>query len=355
VKVARLIPGERSAAPPGSLIGAVLAQDLLVAGARWSKGRRLSEADLAELARGDVRRRGPRAGSLIIGPPEVTVLIPEPDELHEDEAAVRLAAALAGPCLEVRGPRESRIDLLAAGPGAVRVRAGRLEQINRIDGLSVFTLFDGQLVAAGTLVASVKTGPHVVPIAGIRRAEVIARAGGPVVDVRPYAARRVGVIVNETMGPAGRARFEASLAPRVTALGSSLVAIVFVADDAGHAEHAFRRFLRGADRADVILTAGVAFTDPRDPILVAFAAIGGRIVSHGVPAHPGSMLWLGRAGRTSVMGLPSCASYSRRSAADLVLPWLLAGEPASRATIARLGHGGVLTGDMRFRFAPSAR
>ena len=40
---------------------------------------------------------------------------------------------------------------------------------------------------------------------------------------------------------------------------------------------------------------------------------------------------------------------------DLLLPRLLAGEPPTRATIARLGHGGVLTRDQRFRFPRYAR
>ena len=74
-----------------------------------------------------------------------------------------------------------------------------------------------------------------------------------------------------------------------------------------------------------------------------------------MPAHPGSMLWLGRAGRTTFLGLPTCGAYSRATAADLLLPWLLAGEPPTRRTVARLGHGGILTRDMRFRFPPYAR
>jgi len=355
VRIVRVVPGEPLPDPRGWPAGAVLACDLVVAGTRWSKGRRLTETDLEALATGDHAPPGPRAGSADGLPPAVTLLIPGPTDLHEDEAAVRLAVAVAGPGLEVRGPHESRIDLHAVVPGAVRVRTGRLERLNRIDGLSVFTRLDGQLVTAGTLVASVKTGPHLVPAADVRKGEAIAAAGGPVVDVRPYAARRIAAIVKGSLAPAARARFEAAFTARVEGLGSSVIALAYVADDPAAAERAFRRFLRGADRADVILTAGAASTDPADAIIVAFAAVGGRVVSHGAPAHPGSMLWLGRAGRTSVLGLPSCGAYSRAGAADLILPWLLAGEPPNRRTIARLGHGGLLTREMRFRFPPYAR
>jgi len=329
----------------------VLARDLVVAGVRWSKGRRLTIADLDRLLVGEVRGQGPWADSAR----PATLLVPERGDVHEDDAAVRLAVAVAGPGVEVRGPHESRIDLHAIAPGVVRVRSARLARLNRIDGLSVFTRFDGQLVAAGTLVASIKTGPHLVPAADVLRGEAVASAGGPIVDVRPYASRRIAAIVKESLAAAGRASFEAALAVRVEGLGSSLVGLVYVRDDATAAERAFRRFLRGADHADVILTAGAASTDPTDAILVALAAVGGTVVSHGVPAHPGSMLWLGRAGRTSVLGLPSCGAYSRATAADLVLPWLVAGEPPNRRTVARLGHGGILTREMRFRFPPYAR
>ena len=95
--------------------------------------------------------------------------------------------------------------------------------------------------------------------------------------------------------------------------------------------------------------------DPSDACFVALDELGGRVVRRGVPAHPGSMLWLARLGRVPVLGLPTCGAYSKATAADLLLPRLLAGEPASRATIARLGHGGILTRAMRFRFPSYAR
>jgi hypothetical protein len=62
------------------------------------------------------------------------------------------------------------------------------------------------------------------------------------------------------------------------------------------------------------------------------------------------MLWVGRLGRMALLGLPTCGAYSKATAADLLLPLLLSGEPASAATVAHLGHGGVLGRQMRFRF-----
>ncbi len=358
VKLVSISPGAPLPHPAAALSGAVLARDLVVRGERWSKGRRLSEADLAALAAGEVARPGPWAGASEGPPPSITLLLPEPGDVHEDDAAARLAAAVVGPGLIVRGPKELRFDLVAEQAGEVRVRAAVLERLSAIDGISVFSILDGQLVSAGTLVASVKTGPHLVSAASLLRAEEIAtraERGGPLVQVRPYVPRRVAAVVKETLAEPARVRFEAALRARVEGLGSTLVEVRYVADDPAGVEAAFRSLIRGPARVDLVLTAGAASTDPSDPVFVAFGAVGGRVASHGVPAHPGSMLWLGRAGSTTFLGLPTCGAYSKATAADLLLPWLVAGEPPSRATVARLAHGGILTRDMRFRFPPYAR
>ncbi len=115
------------------------------------------------------------------------------------------------------------------------------------------------------------------------------------------------------------------------------------------------RFVRRSDPVDLILTAGAASTDPLDACYVAIAALGGRVVRRGVPAHPGSMLWLARIGSTAILGLPTCGAYSKATAADLLLPRLLSGEGPTERTVAKLGHGGILTRSQRFRFPAYAR
>ena len=62
------------------------------------------------------------------------------------------------------------------------------------------------------------------------------------------------------------------------------------------------------------------------------------------------MLWLAQIGDSAVLGLPSCGAYSKVTAADLLIPRLLSGDPPTAATVAKLGHGGILTRSMRFRF-----
>jgi hypothetical protein len=340
VRVEQVTPGRRV---PARLVDGVLTRDLKVGGKRWTKGRRLSEDDLLALAAADE------------GPP-VTILLAEPGELHEDDAAIRLAKAVAGENLDARGPTQSRLDLVASTAGVVTVLVPELDRINRLDPLEVFTVFDGQVVEKGDLVASVKIAPHIVDAGIIDAAARLAGFGSqPVVWVSKLLKRRVGVVVKESIRGTARDRFEASVRAKVDGLGSKILDIVYVEDDADAVETAIAQFTRGAETADVILTAGSASTDPRDTFFMAIDALGGRVVRRGVPAHPGSMLWLARVGGTSILGLPTCGAYSKATAVDLLLPRLLAGEPASERTVAKMGHGGILTRSQRFRFPLYAR
>lgn len=341
-----------------ALAGAVLTRDLVVGGARWSKGRRLSDEDLDALEHEPAIGRGPWAERSDGEPAalDVTLLVPDATDVHEDDAAVRLAAALVGSGVTLRGPSESRVDVLAAHDGVLRVDVTGVERLDRIDPIAVFTAYDGQVVSAGAVVASVKVGPHLVPEAVLERAEaVLRRRPRAVVDVRPFARRRVAALVRETLGPAARERFEASVRARVERLGSKLIEISYVPDNAEEVSARLRRLTDGSPAVDFLLTAGAGSTDPADPVFVALDELGGRVVSHGVPAHPGSMLWLGRLHRTTIIGLPTCGAYSKATAVDLLLPWLLSGDPPTRATVARLGHGGLLTRDMRFRMPSYAQ
>jgi hypothetical protein len=350
VRVERIAPGS---AMPGALVGAVLARDLVVAGERWSKGRRLSREDLFALEASGTGPSGAAARTRTI-----TILVPEPGEIHEDAAGLRLAEAVrAGDdALIVRGPSQSRVDLVAAVAGVVEIRLGPLERLNRLDPLEVFTVFDGQVVAPGDLVASVKVGPHLVEESVLARGERLAGRGTPIVRVRPFrTGLPVAVLVKESIEGVPRQRFEAAVRDKIAGLGLELLDIRYVPDSTAEVTAALRAVTRGRNRAAIVLTAGGGSTDPADPFFVAVDALGGRVVRHGVPAHPGSMVWLARVGGTAIVGLPSCGAFSKATAADLLLPRLAAGEPASAATVARLGHGGILNRHQRFRFPGYAR
>ena len=80
-----------------------------------------------------------------------------------------------------------------------------------------------------------------------------------------------------------------------------------------------------AQGAQVIALAGSRAMDPLDPAFEALQRVGARMERHGVPAHPGSLVWLARAGAASIIGMPACGLFSQASVFDLLLPRLLTG------------------------------
>jgi hypothetical protein len=280
-------------------------------------------------------------------------------DLHEDEAAGRLAAAVGGGGVRADAPRQSRLDLTARWDGIVHVRVGELTRLNTLDTLEVFTLYHGQAVSAGETVASVKVAPHVVPESLVEAGEAIARGAAPLVDVRPYLPLEVGAIAEEALSGEGLERFEAGARRKVEALGSRFVGTVVIDDpDPATAERAVRDALVRSVRERglrVLLVGGVSAGDPISPFFAALESLGGRVLRRGVPAHPGSMIWLAELDGSRLLGLPQCGMFSMATAADLVLPRLLTGEALTAADLADLAHGGMLGRQMRFRFPPYAR
>jgi molybdopterin biosynthesis enzyme len=104
--------------------------------------------------------------------------------------------------------------------------------------------------------------------------------------------------------------------------------------------------------AGVLIVAGASALDPLDPVFGGLTLLGARMERHGAPAHPGSLLWLARWQELPVLGMPTCGMFSKATTFDLVLPRLLAGERVGNREIAGLGHGGLLSREMAYRFPP---
>jgi hypothetical protein len=280
-------------------------------------------------------------------------------DLHEDEAARRLASAAVGAGVELRPPRQSRLDLTARWDGVLHVRVAALTRLNAIDPLEVFTLYHGQAVVAGQVVGSVKVAPHVVPESAVLAGVRIAEEAGTLLEVRPYQGLEVGAIAQEAITGEALARFDAGARFKIEALGSRFVGTVVVGDtEPQPAERAARAALIWAIRErelPVVLVGGVSAGDPLSPFYAALDSLGGRLLRRGVPAHPGSMIWLAELEGSRLLGLPQCGMFSLATAADLVLPRLLTGEALTAADLADLAHGGLLVKEMRFRFPPYAQ
>lgn len=281
-----------------------------------------------------------------LGERELHLVGAESDEIHEAEAGARLAQAVAGPGIDIRGPAESQYTLLAQHRGLLRVDVDRLFTVNNHDGISVLTRFDHQPVEAGAELAGAKVTPLVMPRATLEAVERICREGPPL-RVLPFRPMRVAALVLERVDQRSRERFQAALERKLAWFGSELVAVG--EDRTGDRYvHALRGVLEA--QPDLIMAAGASSLDPLEPLFGALDAVGARMVKHGVPVHPGSLFWIAYIGPVPLFGLSSCEMFSHRTILDLILPRLFAGEPIGKEDLARLGHGGMLGREMAFRF-----
>jgi hypothetical protein len=317
--------------------GAVLAQTLFVPGDHHRvllpKGRVLSKADWKAVNSAELQ--------------ELHLIRLEAGDIHEDEAARRLARLVAGDGIDLHGPVESQMRLAARTNGIFQVDVQKLTALNSIPDVSIFTLFDGQLVSKGRTVAGVKVTPFVVSEERIKEAERVCQRSTGILKVLSFRPMRVGVLVRERLEAVERSKFQASIEMKIGWFGSGIVGIRYVADDVTAIQAALKELTQAAD---LILTAGANATDPLDPTLVALEAMGARMEKQGAPAHPGSAVWLAYLDHKPVFGVAACGMFSKATVLDLILPRLLTGTRVTANDFNSLGHGGLLSRDMSFRF-----
>ena len=281
---------------------------------------------------------------------EIHLLELEPGDLHEEAAGARLSQAAAGDGVTVKGYAGGQWTLAATRRGLLHVRTDTLAHVNTQVGMAVYTLYDLQPVEAGEAVARAKISPLAIAESLVKRAEERAWATGGLLTVKAFEPRRIGALTRSGLDPKQRSRFEAALTEKVDWLGSRLLPVSYCEDDAASVAEALTGL--AGDGADILIAAGAASLDPLDSIFEGLRLAGGEMLRHGVPAHPGSLLWLARWHGRPVLGMPACGMFSQATAFDLVLPRMLAGEEMGTAELAGLGHGGLLSRDSAWRFPP---
>lgn len=275
----------------------------------------------------------------------------EPDDVHEDDAAIELANLIAGEGLEIRPPVQSRVNLNSTSRGLLRVDADAVIELNLLPGIAIFTTIDRLPVRPRQNVAGSKITPVSVPRSVLDHARALVESlDHPIVTIKPFIHHTVGVLATEGLSDKIRDRFEAAVRTKLDWYGSDVLRFAYLEDDPDAVANTMRGMMD--DGADLILTAGGNTIDPLDPTIRALPDIDASVVRLGAPAHPGSMFWYGSTndGEVPIVNLASCSMYSQATVADLVLPWVMAGERVSNRDLAGIGYGGLLDKDMKWRF-----
>ncbi|MBB3935278.1 NTP transferase domain-containing protein [Aureimonas phyllosphaerae] len=324
--------------PTAEARGGLLAHALTVDGRRLAKGHALSGDDLRQLQDQGVS--------------EVVVARLDPDDVTEDDAAARIALALAADGISVAPPGTGRANLHAEASGVFLPDRSLIDAVNRIHpGITVATLAEYTSVEAHRMLATVKIIPLAVPGAAVAEAERVL-SGGTALRLKRYRARGVGLVQTElpTIKATTLDKTRRILEGRLSPSGSILLREVRCPHDAG--ELARRLSDATADEELTIVFGASAVIDEADVVPDAIRRAGGEVRHLGMPVDPGNLLLLGQIGPRIVLGAPGCARSPIENGFDWVLTRLMADLQVGREEIVGLGVGGLL---MEIATRPQAR
>ncbi len=313
--------------------GAILAHAIKRPGLALKKGEVVGAAELHALRAAGVET--------------IVAALLEDDDVHENEAARRLAQDLAGDHVTLERPFTGRCNLLAARDGLVMVERGVVDAVNAVDeAITVATLSPYRPVVAGEMIATVKIIPFSVPRASLDRAR--RGAGEPALSVAPYLPLRVGVVSTLLPGlkPSVIAKTLRVLEERLAPAAATLVADCRTPHDATSLAAAIREAAAGADL--LVIFGASAITDRRDVVPSGIEGAGGSVLHLGMPVDPGNLLLLGELPVSSgrcipVIGAPGCARSPKENGFDFILRRFLAGLCVSGTDLRGMGIGGLLS------------
>jgi molybdenum cofactor synthesis domain-containing protein len=261
--------------------------------------------------------------------------------VHEDDAARRIAAAIAGPGTNCTEPLEGRINLTAARQGLLLINLDLLARLNSILYVTIATRRSLREVAAGDLLAGTRVTPLAVPESTVVLVEDCCRNANPLIAVQPFLPRKIGIIVtgSEVYSGAVEDAFGPVLRKKFAAWGAPVNSQEIVPDEPGQTLEAIRRAMDNG--AQVVVVSGGMSVDPDDKTPAAIRSLGGEIVTYGAPVFPGAMFMLAYKGNVPVLGLPGCVMYRRATVFDLIMPRILAGKRLTPHDITGLAHGGL--------------
>lgn len=332
--------------------------------------------DITEIRKDEFKGRAFRKGHVVrkediyhlqkLGKERLYVLSIGDDELHEDDAAYRLAQALMGEGVEIQGePKEGKINIIASHDGLLKIDTSGLKAFNMVGEVMCATLHNNTVVRKGQLVAGTRAIPLVVKRAIVDEAVSATTNNGSrgVISIKSLRKPRAGVVITGNEVYYGRIKdaFKPIIENKIKQFNGEVVGVYYAPDDAEYIEARLRELLEAG--ADLLITTGGMSVDPDDVTRFAIRNLGVKEMHYGSAVLPGAMFLVAYLEQSAVeskksevvnstlsteqstpipiLGIPACGMYHRTTIFDLVLPRILAGEHIGREELAEMGHGGL--------------
>ena len=314
-------------------VGCILSHDVTkivpgeFKGRLFKKGHVIREEDIPKL--------------LDIGKEHIYVWEPKKGQLHENDAAIRVKDLVLGQgCYISEEIKEGKIDFFANTQGIVKINKDLLLKLNLLGDIIVSTIHNNTPVKKGEKIGATRVIPLIIDEKKILEAEKIIKE--KIISVEEIKPKKAVLITTGNEVYKGRIKdaFLPVMKEKLEYYGSEIVKQIILPDNK---EMITENILKAIeeDKVDMIICTGGMSVDPDDVTPSAINDCNGEIVTYGAPVLPGAMFLLAYYKNIPILGVPSCAMYSKRTIFDLVLPRILADEKLSFEDIARFGNGGM--------------
>lgn len=313
-------------------VGMVLGHDITeivpgeFKGIAFKKGHIIKEEDIEKLLR--------------IGKENIYVFNLEENEIHENDAAIRLGNMFAGPGIYFSEPGEGKINIKPEYTGLLKINRELLDAVNDVGDMCLATIHENIKVKKDDLLAGCRIIPLTIKKEKIDEIEKMVENKAPMFEIKPFLNFKVALIITGSEVYKGRIedKFGPVIERKVKAFGSDIFHKTIVQDDLEVIKDAVLDAKKIG--AEIIIVTGGMSVDPDDKTPGAIKATGADIVSYGTPVLPGAMLLFAYLEDVPVFGLPGCVMFAHTTAFDLLLPRVFAGEKIVRKDITRMGYGG---------------
>ncbi|MGL5150227.1 MAG: molybdopterin-binding protein [Clostridium sp.] len=312
-------------------IGSILSHDVTqiipgeFKGRLFKKGHVIKEEDIEKL--------------LSIGKEHIYVWEPKEGQLHENDAAIRVKDITIGKGITISQEiKEGKIDFYADIHGILRVDKERLLDLNSLGEIIVSTLHNNTPIKKGEKVGATRVIPLIIDENKIIEAEKLIKE--KIIWVDEIKPKKCLLITTGNEVYKGRIKdaFLPVIQSKLGYYGGEVVKQVILPDDKEMIKEEIQKAIE--QDIDLIICTGGMSVDPDDVTPTAIKESGGELITYGSPVLPGAMFLLAY-NRVPILGVPSCAMYSKRTVLDLVLPRILADEKLSLRDIVEYGHGGL--------------
>ena len=314
-------------------VGCILSHDVTkivpgeFKGRLFKKGHIIKEEDIPKL--------------LDIGKEHIYVWEPKENELHENDAAIRIKDLVLGEnCYISEEIKEGKIDFFAEKMGVLKINKDLLLQLNMLGEIIVSTMHNNTPVKVGEKVGATRVIPLIINEEKIIEAEKLINE--KIISVKEIKPKRAVLITTGNEIYKGRIKdaFLPVIKDKLKYYGSEIVKQVILPDDKEMISSNIIKAIE-EDKVDMVICTGGMSVDPDDVTPSAIKDCNGEIVTYGAPVLPGAMFLLAYYKDIPILGVPSCAMYSKRTILDLVLPRVLSDEKLTFEDIAAYGNGGM--------------